>query len=104
MSTPRTPASPPIAARPRARAGVAVRRLARLPRVLVRALLHAGCRLLARVLWLLRGWTGLLAGTLAVLALWLGPLAGARWSVTQTTALYRHGVAAVTLWYQCQRQ
>ncbi len=100
MSTPRTPASPPIAARPRARAGVAVRRLARLPRVLVRALLHAGCRLLARVLWLLRGWTGLLAGTLAVLALWLGPLAGARWSVTQTTALYRHGVAAVTLWYQ----
>jgi len=100
MSTPRTPASPPIAARARARAGVAARRLARLPRVLVRALLHAGCRLLARVLWLLRGWAGLLAGTLAVLALWLGPLAGARWSVTQATTLYRHGVAAVTLWYQ----
>ncbi len=100
MSTPRTPASPPIAARARARAGVAARRLARLPRVLVRALLHAGCRLLARVLWLLRGWAGLLAGTLAVLALWLGPLAGARWSVTHATALYRHVVAAVTLWYQ----
>jgi len=81
MSTPRTPASPPIAARARARAGVAARRLARLPRVLVRALLHAGCRL-------------------AVLALWLGPLAGARWSVTHATALYRHVVAAVTLWYQ----
>jgi len=100
MSTPRTPASPPIAARARARAGVAARRLARLPRVLVRALLHAGCRLLARVLWLLRGWAGLLAGTLAVLALWLGPLAGARWSVTHATALYRHVVATVTLWYQ----
>ncbi len=100
MSTPRTPASPPIAARLWARAGLAARRLARLPRVLVHALLHAGCRLLAHALWLLRGWAGLLAGTLAVLALWLGPLAGARWSVTQATALYRHGVAAVTLWYQ----
>jgi len=100
MSTPRTPASPPIAARPWARASVAARRLARLPRVLVRALLHAGCRLLACALWLLRGWAGLLAGTLAVLALWLGPLAGARWIAGQATTLYHHVAAAVTLWYQ----
>jgi len=77
-----------------------VHRLARLPRALVRALLHAIRRLFARVLWLLRGWAGLITGTLTALALWLGPLAGARWSVTQATALYRHGVAAVTLWYQ----
>ncbi len=98
MSTPRTPASPPIAARPRARAGVAARRVARLPRVLVRALLHAGCRLLARALWLLRGWTGLIAGLLAVLALWLGPLAGARWIASQATTLSHHVAATVTLW------
>jgi len=100
MSTPRTPASPPLAARPWARVGVAARRLARLPRARVRALLHAGCRLLARALWLLRGWAGLIAGTLAVLALWLGPLAGARWIAGQATTLYRHAAAAVTLWYQ----
>jgi len=100
MSTPSTPASPPLAARPWARVGVAARRLARLPRVLVRALLHAGCRLLARVFWLLRGWAGLIAGLLAVLALWLGPLAGARWITAHVTAFYHHAAAAVTLWYQ----
>ncbi len=100
MSTPSTPASPPLAARPWARVGVAARRLARLPRVLVRALLHAGCRLLARLLWLLRGWAGLLAGLLAALAIWLGPAAGARWIAATATALYHHATAAVTLWYQ----
>jgi len=98
MSTPASP--PPLTARPWARAGVAVHRLARLPRALVRALLHAIRRLFARVLWLLRGWAGLITGTLTALALWLGPLAGARWSVTQATALYRHVAATVTLWYQ----
>jgi len=96
MSTPSTPASPPITGRPLARASIAARRLTRLPRVLLRAVR----RLLARALWLLRGWAGLIAGLLAVLALWLGPLAGARWIVTQATTLYRHGVTAVTLWYQ----
>jgi len=62
--------------------------------------LHAAHRLLARLVWLLRGWSGLIAGLLAVLALWLGPLAGARWIGGQATALSRHVVAAVTLWYQ----
>ncbi len=94
MSTPASP--PPLTARPWARASVAVRRLARLPRALVRAIR----RLFARVLWLLRGWAGLITGTLTVLALWLGPLAGARWIVAQATALYHHIVAAATLWYQ----
>ncbi len=101
MSTPRTPASPPpLTARPWARVGVAVHRLARLPRALMRALLHAIRRLCARALWLLRGWAGLITGTLAVLALWLGPAGGARWIGTQTAALYAHVAAAVTLWYQ----
>jgi len=100
MSTPSTPTSPPITARPWARAGHLARRLPSRARSGVVALLRIVRRLCARVLWLLRGWSGLLAGLLAVLALWLGPLAGARWIVTQATALYRHGVAAVTLWYQ----
>jgi len=95
-----TPASPPITSRPWARAGHLARRLPSRARAGGVALLRIVRRLLARVLWLLRGWSGLIAGLLAVLALWLGPLAGARWSVTQATALYRHGVAAVTLWYQ----
>ncbi len=95
-----TPASPPITARPWARVGHLARRLPSRARAGVVALLRIVRRLCARVLWLLRGWSGLIAGLLAVLALWLGPLAGARWSVTQATALYRHGVAAVTLWYQ----
>jgi len=95
-----TPASPPITSRPWARAGHLARRLPSRARGGGVALLCIVRRLLARVLWLLRGWSGLIAGLLAVLALWLGPLAGARWSVTQATALYRHGVAAVTLWYQ----
>jgi type IV secretory pathway TraG/TraD family ATPase VirD4 len=95
-----TPASPPLTSRPWTRAGDAARRLMRLPRALVRVLLQAVRRLLVRVLWLLRGWAGLLAGLLAVLALWLGPLAGARWIITQATALYHHVVAAATLWYQ----
>jgi len=95
-----TPASPPLTARPWARVGLAARRLARLARALVRVVLHAVHRLLARLVWLLRGWSGLIAGLLAVLALWLGPLAGARWIVTQATTLYRHVVTAMTLWYQ----
>jgi len=95
-----TPAGPPITVRPLARVGLAARRLARLARTSVRALRHVVRRLLARVFWLLRGWSGLIAGLLAVLVLWLGPLAGARWSVTQATALYRHVAATVTLWYQ----
>jgi len=95
-----TPASPPITVRPLARVGRAARRLARLARTSVRALRHVVRRLLVRALWLLRGWVGLIVGLLAVLALWLGPLAGARWIGGQATALSRHGVAAVTLWYQ----
>ena len=95
-----TPASPPLTARPWARVGLAARRLARGARLLVRALLHAGRRLLTRLLWLLRGWSGLIAGLLIALGLWLGPLAGARWIAVQATALYHHAAAAVTLWYQ----
>jgi len=95
-----TPASPPITVRPLARVGRAARRLARLARTRVRALRHVVRRLLVRALWLLRGWVGLIVGLLAVLALWLGPLAGARWIGGQATALSRHVVAAVTLWYQ----
>jgi len=95
-----TPASPPITVRPLARVGRAARRLARLARTSVRALRHVVRRLLVRALWLLRGWVGLIVGLLAVLALWLGPLAGARWIGGQATALSRHVVAAVTLWYQ----
>jgi len=64
-----TPASPPLTGRPWARAGLAVRRLARGARALVRALLHAGRRLLTHLLWLLRGWSGLIAGLLIALAL-----------------------------------
>jgi len=95
-----TPASPPITGRPWARAGHLARRLPSRSRAGIVALLRIARRLCARVFWLLRGWSGLIAGLLAVLALWLGPLAGARWSVTQATALYRHVAAAVTLWYQ----
>jgi len=95
-----TPASPPITVRPLARVGRAARRLARLARTRVRALRHVVRRLLVRALWLLRGWVGLIAGLLAVLALWLGPLGGARWIGGQATALSRHVVAVVTLWYQ----
>jgi len=95
-----TPASPPITGRPWARAGHLARRLPSRTKAGIVALLRIARHLLARVFWLLRGWSGLIAGLLAMLALWLGPLAGARWSVTQATALYRHGVAAVTLWYQ----
>ncbi len=101
MSTPSTPASPPsLTARLWARAGHLARRLPSRARAGIVALLRVARHLLARVFWLLRGWAGLIAGLLAVLALWLGPLAGAQWSVTQATALYRHVVAAVTLWYQ----
>ncbi len=95
-----TPASPPVTARPVARAGLAARRLARLPRAFMRALTLTLRRLLTRTLWLLRGWAGLIVGLFVALALWLGPLAGARWIVTQATTLYRHVVTAVTLWYQ----
>ncbi len=101
MSTPRTPASPPsLTARLWARAGYLAHHLSSHARSGVVALLRIARRLCARVCWLLRGWVGLLAGLLAVLALWLGPFAGARWSVATATALYRHGIAAVTLWYQ----
>jgi len=100
MSTPSTPASPPLTVRPWARAGVAARRLPSRARAGVVALLRVVRRLLARVLWLLRGWAGLLAGVLAALAIWLGPAAGARWIAATATALYRQAAAAVTLWYQ----
>jgi len=95
-----TPASPPITGRPWARAGHLARRLPSRARAGIVALLRVARHLLARVFWLLRGWAGLIAGLLAVLALWLGPLAGARWSVTQATALYHHVAASATLWYQ----
>ena len=95
-----TPASPPLTTRPWTRGVAGARRLARLPRAMMHALLRAVRRLLARALWLLRGWSGLIAGLLVALALWLGPLVGARWIVIQATALYRHVVAVVTLWYQ----
>ena len=95
-----TPVSPPLTGRPWARAGLAVRRLARGARALVRALLHAGRRLLTHLLWLLRGWSGLIAGLLTALGLWLGPLAGARWVAVQATALYHHAAATATLWSQ----
>jgi len=100
MSTPRTPASPPLTTRPWARAGIAARRLARLPRAIGRVLVFTLHRLCARLLWLLRGWAGLIAGLLVALGLWLGPLAGARWIASQATTLYRHAAAAVMLWYQ----
>jgi len=95
-----TPTSPPVTVRPVARAGLAARRLAHLPRTFVRALVLILRRPLARLLWLLRGWSGLIAGALVALALGLGPAGGARWIATQATTLYRHVVAAVTLWYQ----
>ena len=95
-----TPANPPIVASPRARAGVAVRRLARLPYALVRALLRTVRRLLARTFWLLRGWAGLIAGALVALVIWLGPAAGARWIAAGATALYGHVAAALTRAYQ----
>jgi len=95
-----TPASPPLATRPRARVGVAVRRLAGLPHAIGRALALTLRRLLVRVLWLLRGWAGFIAGLLAALAMWLGPAAGARWIAATATVLYHQAAAAVTLWYQ----
>jgi len=95
-----TPASPPITGRPWARAGHLARRLPSRARAGIVALLHIIRHLLARLLWLLRGWAGLIAGTLAVLALWLGPLAGACWIATHVTTFYHQAAAAVTLWYQ----
>jgi len=67
-STPASPASPPLTVRPWARAGGALRRLPSRARSRVVALLRLVRRLLARALWLLRGWAGLLAGLLAALA------------------------------------
>jgi type IV secretory pathway TraG/TraD family ATPase VirD4 len=95
-----TPASPPITGRPWARAGHLTRRLPARARTGVVSLLRLVRRLLARLLWVLRGWSGLIAGLLIALALWLGPLAGARWIVAQAMALYAHATVAVTLWYQ----
>jgi len=66
----------------------------------VHALVRALRRLLARALWLLRGWAGLIAGALVALAIWLGPAAGARWIAVTATALYWHIAAALTLAYQ----
>ncbi len=100
MSTPSTPVSPPLTDRPWTRIGGAVRRLARFSHARGRALVFALRRLLARLLWLLRGWAGLLAGLLVALALWLGPLAGARWLAVQATTLSHHAAVAVTAWYQ----
>jgi len=100
MSTPRTPASPSLTARPWARVSVAVRRLPVRARAGGVALLRLVRRLLARMLWLLRGWAGLLVGLLAALAIWLGPAAGARWIAATATATYRQAAAAVTLWSQ----
>jgi len=104
MSTPSTPASTPastpLTVRPWVRVGGAALRLARGARTLLHALALTARRLLARLLWLLRGWAGLLAGLLVALALWLGPLAGARWLTTQATVLSHHAAVAVTAWYQ----
>ncbi len=104
MSTPRTPARPSIAARPLARVGLAARRLARLPRSIGRTLALTLCRLLARRRRVLRGRAGRLAALLVALALslaaWLGPVGGASLLAAEAAALYRHVVAAVTLWYQ----
>jgi len=100
MSTPSTPASPPLTTRPLARIGHAARRLTRLPRALGRTLALTLRRLLARLLWLLHGWAGLLAGALVALALWLGPFAGARRIAVLAAALSHHAAAALTTWYQ----
>jgi len=100
MSTPSTPVSTPLTARPWTRVGAVLRRLARFSRARGRALVLALGHLLARLLWLLRGWAGLLAGLLVALALWLGPLAGARWLATQATTLSHHAAVALTAWYQ----
>ncbi len=100
MSTPSTPVSTPLTARPWTRVGGVVRRLARFSRARGRALVLALRHLIARLLWLLRGWTGLLAGLLVALALWLGPLAGARWLAGQAMTLSHHAAIAVTAWYQ----
>jgi len=98
MSTP--VARTPLAPRLRSGASHLARRLLALARSRVVVLFRLVRRLLARALWLLRGWAGLLAGVLAALAVWLGPAAGARWIAVETTALYHHATAAVTLWYQ----
>jgi len=95
-----TPASPPITVRPLARAGQFARRLPARARAGVVSLLRLVRQILTRVLWLLRGWSGLIAGALVALALGLGPAGGTRWIGTQATALSRHVAAAVTLWYQ----
>jgi len=95
-----TPASPPITVRPLARAGQFARRLPARARAGVVRLLRLVRQLLTRVLWLLRGWSGLIAGALVALALGLGPAGGTRWIGTQATALSRYVAAAVTLWYQ----
>ncbi len=95
-----TPASPPIHARTVARAGHLARRLPACARAGGVSLLRLVRRVLARLLWVLHGWSGLIAGLLIALGLWLGPLAGARWIAAQATALYHHAAAAVTLWYQ----
>jgi len=95
-----TPASPPITVRPLARAGQFARRLPARARAGVVRLLRLVRQILTRVLWLLRGWSGLIAGALVALALGLGPAGGTRWIGTQATALSRHVAAAVTLWYQ----
>jgi len=100
MSTPSTPASRPLTVRPWVRVGGGALRLARGARTLLHALALTARRLLIRLLWLLRGWTGLLAGLLVALALWLGLLAGARWLAAQATALSHHAAVAVTAWYQ----
>ncbi len=98
MSTP--VARTPLAPRLRSGASHLARRLLALARSRVVVLFRLVRRLLARALWLLRGWAGLLAGVLAALAVWLGPAAGARWIAVETTALYGRVAAAVTLWYQ----
>jgi len=95
-----TPASPALTARMVARASYAARRLARASHAIVRLLALTLRRLLTRLLWFLRGWAGLIAGLLVALALCLGPLAGARWIGATTTALSRHIIVAMTLWYQ----
>jgi type IV secretory pathway TraG/TraD family ATPase VirD4 len=88
MNTP--VARPHIALRLGSRAG-------RLAHSGVRTTVRMGRLLLARALWLLRGWAGLIVGLLVAVA--LGPYNGWRWVATQATAAYWHVAAIVMLTY-----
>ena len=96
MNTP--VARPHIALRLGRGAGRLARRAPQLAHSGVRATVRTGRLLLARALWLLRGWAGLIAGLLVAVA--LGPYNRWRWIAAQATVAYWHVAAAVTLAYQ----